>query len=238
MATSVPRYFRSFGNRQIPGAPARRLFAPLAAIAATVLSVAGGIAGGVTPAPDASVPAIVSYYSAHSGAQKLSATLSMLGALAFLVFAAYFVDAIRVRTASRPWAALCFGGAILLAGGLSVLAGISVVLGGSIERLSGSASQAISVFGVVDVFVVTVGTSAFMLGAGAATLVAGFLPRWLGWTALSLGVIAAVPSHVLGGALDHIGFAPFVGLLVWIVAAGILVGHRASVEPGDVSVTG
>ena len=156
--------------------------APAAAIAATVLSVAGVIAGGVTPAPDASVPAIVSYYSVHSGAQKLSATLSSLGALAFLLFAAFFVDGIRARPASRPWAALCFGGAILLAAGLSVLAGISVVLGGSIERISGSASQAISVFGVVDVFVVTLGTSAFLLGAGAATLVAGVLPRWLGRT--------------------------------------------------------
>jgi hypothetical protein len=100
-------------------------------------------------------------------------------------------------------------------------------LADSIGRVSVPAAQAINLVGLVDVFAVTVGTSAFLLGAGAAAFGSGVLPRWLAWSAVLLGVVAAIPSHVLGGALDHIGVVPFVGLTLWLIAAGIVLVRRS-----------
>ncbi len=76
------------------------------------------------------------------------------------------------------------------------------------------------------VFTLTVGASAFMLGGGVAAMRTGALPRWLAWLAIVLGVIGAVPSHVLGGALDHVGFGAFAGLCVWTLIVGVLLAMR------------
>ncbi len=79
------------------------------------------------------------------------------------------------------------------------------------------------------VFTLTVGTSGFLLGAGLATLQTAALPRWTGWLAIVFGVIAAVPSHILGGLLDHIGFLGFVGLGVWTLIVSILLTIRTDI---------
>ncbi len=118
----------------------------------------------------------------------MSATLASLGALLLLLFAAILFDALRNASSSRSLPVFSFGVAVVLTAGLAALAGTSAVLGGSIERLTGSASQAVSASSVVIVF----------------------------------AVVGAVPSHVLGGVLDHVGFVEFLGLLIWIVVAAFL----------------
>ena len=55
----------------------------------------------------------------------------------------------------------------------------------------------------------------------------GLLPRWLGWLAIVLAIVAAIPSHVLGGTLHHIGFLGFAGLGVWTLLAGLFLTLRA-----------
>jgi hypothetical protein len=56
------------------------------------------------------------------------------------------------------------------------------------------------------------------------------LARWLGWLAVVLGVVAAIPSHVLGGALDHIGVLPVAGLALWTLVVSVLLVRRADAE--------
>jgi hypothetical protein len=49
-----------------------------------------------------------------------------------------------------------------------------------------------------------------------------------------LGIVSLIPSHVLGGALDHTGFVPFIGLAIWILVVGVLLaarGAETSTEP-------
>jgi len=80
----------------------------------------------------------------------------------------------------------------------------------------------------VFVFLITIGTSAFLLGAAASVLTTEVLPRWLGWLALLVAIVGAIPSHVLGGTLDHIGIAAFAGLGVWTLIVGVLLGVRST----------
>ena len=74
-------------------------------------------------------------------------------------------------------------------------------------------------------FSVTIGAAAFLLGAGVAILRGAPLPQWVGWMAVLIGIVAAVPSHVLGGALDHIGFAGFLGLAAWSVVVSVFLAR-------------
>jgi hypothetical protein len=38
--------------------------------------------------------------------------------------------------------------------------------------------------------------------------------------------VGAIPSHVLGGTLDHIGLLAFAGLGVWTLVVGVLLTVR------------
>jgi hypothetical protein len=73
---------------------------------------------------------------------------------------------------------------------------------------------------------VTIGASAFFLGAGFAALRTSVLPRWLGWAALVLGVVSAIPSNVLGWFLDHIGYVGFIALCGWMLVVGVVLAVR------------
>jgi hypothetical protein len=79
------------------------------------------------------------------------------------------------------------------------------------------------------VVVWTIGASAFLLGAGAGVLRSRPLPlpRWLGWIAVVLGVVAAIPSHVLGGLLDHIGVVPVAGLGIWTLVVSVALARHS-----------
>jgi hypothetical protein len=190
-------------------------------VAVVVIAVGLAVAGN-TPAPDASTAILVSFYAAHSDGQLASGAVLSVGALLFLAFTATVVDVFR-RTAGglAATAILCLAGGIVVVVGITILAGFALALGDAAQGLDRSALQAVHVLSEEMVLTLTVGTSAFLFGAGLATMQTGALPRWTGWLALVFAVVAAVPSHVLGGLLDHVGFAGFVGLGVWALIVSI-----------------
>ncbi len=204
--------------------------AALAGAAAVVAITAGFGAAGDTPAPDAPVGRLVSFYAAHGTGQLASGALLSLGALLFLVFVAVVFSAFR-RAGDEPSATaiLCLAGGVIVAVGLTIGAGFALALGDVAQHLGAASLQAVHVLSEELVFTLTVGTSGFLLGAGLATLQTGALPRWTGWLALVFGVIAAVPSHILGGLLDHVGFVGFVGLGVWTLIVSIQLSLRTEV---------
>ncbi len=202
--------------------------APLSGVAATVLLVASQAAAGTTPAADAPVSEVVSYYSDHDTGQIASAVLLSLAALLLLVFAATLATILRRGATVTGPVVLFLSGAIVLTVGLTIFAGLSLALGDLSGEVDESTLRSLNVLSQELFFPVTVGVSAFMLGAGFASLRTGALPRWLGWAALVLGIVSVIPSHVLGGVLDHIGFVPFIGLAIWTLVVGGLLAARGA----------
>lgn len=191
-----------------------------------ILIAAGFFAAGSTPSDDAPVSQIVAFYTAHDAAQVASGVLLSLGALFFLVFCAALASALWRSSAARLWLVVCFGGGLLFVVGITIAAGLAVFIGNLADGLDPAALQALHVASLLVVFPWTVGASAFLLGAAAAVLRSEPLPAWLGWMALVLGIVAAVPSHVLGGALYHIGVVPIAGLGIWTVVVSVLLARR------------
>ena len=204
---------------------AKRL-APLSGVVAVVLILAGFAASGNAPKGTSSVAKVVAFYSKHGSAQTTSGVLLSLGALLFLVFSASF--AARVRNLPGA-AALCLLGAGVLVVGLTTYAGLSIAMADVVGHVQDSALQALNVLAddAVFVFLITIGTSAFLLGAAAAVFAAAVLPRWLGWWAVVFAVVGVIPSHVLGGTLDHIGLFAFAGMGIWTLIVGIMLTVRA-----------
>ena len=204
---------------------AKRLL-PLNGLLAVVLIAAGLIAAGNAPKGTSSVAKVVAFYDKHTAALTTSGVLLSLGTLSLLVFAATFAE----RVWSVPGGvALCLLGAGVLAVGLTTLAGLSVAMADVVGHVNGSALQGLNVLAddAVFVFLITIGTSAFLLGGAAAVFATSVLPRWLGWWAVVFAVVGAIPSHVFGGTLDHIGLLAFAGLGVWSVIVSVMLAARA-----------
>jgi Domain of unknown function (DUF4386) len=202
--------------------------APLSGVAAAALIVGSQAAAGTPPGSDAPASEVVSYYVEHDTGQIAAAALLSLGALLVLVFAATLVTVLRRGAAASGPVVLLLSGAVVLVAGLTIFAGLSLMLGNLAGQVDDSTLRSIHVVSQELFFPVTVGASAFFLGAGFAALRTGVLPRWLGWAALVLGVVSAIPSHVLGGFLDHIGYVGFIGLCGWMLVAGVLLAVRGA----------
>lgn len=201
--------------------------APLLGVASVVVIAAGFAAAGNTPAPDAPTGDLIAFYTTHTTGQLASGALLSLGALLFLAFASQLGAALR--PAGGPPNAplvLCLAGAILVAVGLTIFAGLALALGDAAKQLDRSSLQTVHVLSQELVFPLSVGTSAFLLGSGIATVQTRVLPRWTAWLALACGAVAAAPSHILGGVLDHIGFFGFVGLGVWTLIVSLQLTRR------------
>ena len=111
---------------------------------------------------------------------------------------------------------------------MSIAAGLAVFIGDVASHAKPSALEARHVASLTVIFPWAVGAGAFLLAAGAATLQTRLVPTWLGWTAIALGAIAAVPSHVLGRLLDQIGVIPIAGLRMWMLIVSVLLFRSAT----------
>ena len=145
---------------------------PLSGVVAIVLIFAGFIVAGNTPKGTTSAAKVVAFYGEHTAAQTTSGGLLSLGALLFLVFAATFAARFRSQ---QGQAALCLLGAGVLVVGLATYAGLSIAMADVAGHIDSSALQALNVLagGAVFAFLLTVGTSAFLLGAAAMVFMGG-----------------------------------------------------------------
>jgi hypothetical protein len=194
---------------------------PLSGVAAVVLMIAAFAVGGETPEADASLNEVVSYYSEHDTDLQIASALLALGAFFFLIFSTTVAGALRrAQGESGGSSALGFAGGIVFAVGVTIFAGLGFTAADVVGDVDPTVIQALNALGADMFFTVAVGTGAFLLGAGIATLKTGALPRWLGWAAVVIGVIAITPA----------GFFGFIALGVWTLIASVILsmqGNRA-----------
>jgi hypothetical protein len=69
----------------------------------------------------------------------------------------------------------------------------------------------------VPFVVLLVGLVAFMAGHGIAIIRTGVLPRWLGWAAIVVGIVAAIPV---------VGWLSLFGLIIWSIVAAVVLFIR------------
>ena len=103
-----------------------------------------------------------------------------------------------------------------------------MIVQASADRL-GTSAQTLNVFGQNDLSVMAGGIAVLMLAAGIQTVRQPVLPRWLGWTAIVIGVMSLdIPAGFLGF---------FFGLIWILVVAIVLVVRSDLVAAGAVQIT-
>jgi hypothetical protein len=194
---------------------------PLAGVVSVVLIVLAFVVGGETPDTDDSLREIVDFYRDNDDEQIWASALLGWGSLFFLVFVTALWKALRTAEGERREASTValVGGTVAVVG-MTIFAGIGFTLGDVADDVHPVALQALNAMGSDLFFTVAVGTGAFLLGAGASVVRTAVLPKWLGWVAVLLGVLAITP----------VGFFAFLLMGLWTLIVSVLL-WRASSAP-------
>lgn len=189
---------------------------PLSGLAFVVIVVVTFAAiQGDTPASDSSAAKVVSFYNDNQNSQYVTAFLLAAAAPFLVFFGVNLALALWPSAADRrpvgP-AVLALGSAIAALSFIVSAHGVFAVADG-VDHLSPATLQGLSVLDSDSWIVFNSGLGVMMLGAAASLIPCGRSARYLGWSALVLGIALFIP------------FADFVGLLltgIWIIVASIM----------------
>lgn len=197
-------------------------WAPLTGVGFFVLAVAAFAVAGETPDTDDSVREIVRFYADNDDSVMLGAVLATIAASFFVFFAGVLRRVLR--DAEGPGgilSAVAFGGAIIFAGGIGLDSTISFALADTADKLQPVGIQALNALYSSDFLAFILGLQIFLLAVGISVVRHGALPKWIGWIAIVLGVIAVTP----------IGFFAFLAGGILILIISVLLTMRAPREP-------
>ena len=201
---------------------------PLTGALFVVLLILSFVVAGEPPEADSDVQEIVDHYVDNDTAIWIGAGIFMASAVSLLLFASYLRKRFTEATAEQSiLPGLVLVGASILAVGGAIDTTITIALAEAAEDIDPIAVQALQALWDNDFVPIALGVLVFILAAGVSTLKTGVLPKWLGWIAIVLAILAFTP----------IGYVTAIGGAIWIVIASILLAVRAGSTPGAATPT-
>jgi hypothetical protein len=192
-----------------------RRWLAVSGVVAGVFALVSFLGGGGSPNDDASAAKVVSYYRDHQTGTKLLALVGAISAVLLVLFATRLRELLQGGPGGDGalLAAAAFGGAVILAAGIALSSATSFALARAADLHFAGPAQALNVLNNNAFFVLVVGVSSLLLATGIATVRRPALPRWLGWVAIVIGVLAlAGPAGVFGAGLS----------ILWLIVASLM----------------
>ena len=198
-------------------------YAPLAGVVFFVLVAISFVLSSETPAVDDSTREVVSYWTENEGKEMASAVVGAWATVFFVWFAASWRSLIsRAEGGSGRLASIVFGGALIFAAGLLSALSIEFAAAESAGDVPAPVTQTLSVLYSDFFFPLAGGFALFLLGSAVAIVRTRVLPVWLGWIALVIGIVALTP----------LGFFGFIGGMIWILVASVVLFLRGDEPEG------
>jgi hypothetical protein len=189
--------------------------APLTGVVFVALLVAGIAVNGSTPGSGDSATKVLAYYQAHHQRIAISAALTVLA-----VFYGVLRDYLRRSEGVMGLTATAFGGVILFAASGGLSAGANFALADAPGHLTPATAQTLNLFNVdVSAGLSNAGLAIMLLMFGLAILQSPLLPRWLGWAAFPIGLVALV---------SPIAWAAFILGALWTLVVSIAMWRRGA----------
>jgi hypothetical protein len=160
---------------------------------------------------------MLSYYREHNGAAQLAAFLIAVSAVIAVFFYGFLRSYLRRDPANEQLASVAFGGGIIFCSGVALFAGCLAALAASVHDPDPATMVALTAVGENVGFVIQgIGNGVALLASGIAILRGGLLPRWTGWSAIVLAVVAVPPT---GQPLLPVG--RFLAVGAWLLIVGV-----------------
>jgi hypothetical protein len=192
--------------------------APLTGALFFVLLLVAVLIGSNSLSAKSSPAKVLAYYAAHKGKTDTSGILTVLSVFVGVIFYGQLRDYLRRHDGSRGMTATAFGGVLLFAASGGLSAGVDFALVDSPSHLSPDAAQMLNLMNMdVTGGLSLAGIVLLLFCFGWAILGSALLPKWLGWVAFPLALIALIPP---------LGFIAFVGVGIWTLIVSISMWRR------------
>jgi hypothetical protein len=194
-------------------------FAPLTGVAFVVLVVLAILIGGETPDNNDSRQTIVNFWKDHQDSQIWSDLIGAWATVFFVWFAATIRSALRpLEAGPARLSTLSFGGAVIGAVGLLSSLSINFATADAVDDVPAGVIQTLTILGNGFFLPIAAGFAIFFLAVGVLAVRSAFLPAWLGWLTILIGVACVTP----------VGFIALLVGLVWILAVSVMLFMRAA----------
>ena len=198
----------------------RAWLVPLTGAAFVVLVIIGFMIGGEPPEiGDDSAAEITEFYKDNKDKVMIGSAIAVFAASLFVFFGADLRRALSAAEGEHGiLPAVAFAGTVVFAVGVAIDGTISFALAESADDISPQAVESLSALFNNDFLPLALGLQLLFLATGLSLVRhGGLLPKWLGWVALLLGVVAVTP----------VGFVAFLAGAVWVLIASVMLALRA-----------
>ena len=198
--------------------------APLTGVVFVAIAVAVFAIGGSTPGDHDTTQQVQAFYGQHYDKHTILAFILAISIPFLLFFVSTLRYELRRAGGTGQLANASFAGGVLAAAGFGILAFVHYALADAADSAKTiGTTQVLNVLDNTDFIPMVAGVGVLVLAAGLSTVRHGGLPRWLGWVAVVIGVLAFTPA----------GFFAFLASGIWIALASILLTQaRQSAAPG------
>ena len=192
---------------------------PLTGLLFAVLLIISLIVQGSPKGADKPANEVAQWYIDNKDSAEISAFIGTVAAVPLIFFGAYLRKVLEGAGSTL---------AVLPLIGLTVV-GIggaidNMLLFATAERANDISAESVRTIQAIwdnDFLPIALGVMVFLFSFGIAVVRSGALPKWLGWVAIALGIVALIPP---------IGFAAFIGTALIILIVSILLAVRARSE--------
>ena len=191
--------------------------APLTGVVYAVLTLVAFATASGAPSNSASGAKVIAFYEAHRSSARTSDLLWMAAFEFLLFFAGTLRSLLRSTAPADALGALVVAGSAVFAAGAIVYFNFDFALTVVPQHLTPAAAQTLNILALNMVLAPSAGGFVFGVATGLAIVRRGALPRWLGWAAIVIGVIALTPAFIVSLPL----FA------LWAAVCGVLMWRRA-----------
>jgi hypothetical protein len=190
---------------------------------AIIFIVVGFVLENGTPGEKASGQEVVDHYNSHMGRLGADAFLGPLAALLLVLFFSHLRTLARERTITPgPGPTVMISGAAIWSAGMLLGSMLNLAILTAADKGQVQVAETVNVLNNMSWLPFIGGLAVTLVGAGMTVLSADILPRWLGWTAVVVGVISVAGPG---------GFLGFFVAPLWILVAGFLLAWAQARSP-------
>src|SRR5215208_5046907 len=195
---------------------------PLAGVGFVVLGIISFAVQGEPKSADDPVNEIVDFYLDNKDSILVAQVIGAIAGLLLIAFGAYLAKVLRAAD-EGSWVLplLPLVGFVIMDIGFAIDGTILIALAEAADDIEPSSVQTLQALWDNDFLPIALGVMVFLFSFGIAAVRSGALPKWLGWVAILLGIVALIPP---------IGFASFIGGALLIVIVSVLLAVRTRRE--------
>ena len=198
----------------------REWLVPLTGIAFLVFLIASFIVQGEPKDAKHPVNEIVSWYVDNKDSAEIGAFLGVIAGVFLIFFGAYLRKVLaQAEGAGGMLSVLPLVGLAIVAVGGAIDGTILFATAEAADDIPPTSVQTLQALWDNDFLTLLLGIMVFLWSVGICIVLTGALPKWLGWVAIVLGVVALIPAEV--------SFVAVIGAALWIVVVSILLSLRA-----------